>query len=224
MTPLRHKANTTAVVERLTELYQRRAGDRIFASTEIPSPALAQFQHDNKAGFCTYVEPEERVRFWDQLLAERRELPDDSLPCAYLSEMDQGLYGGLVGGQVQYMRDLDTGWISSMVPPLCSALEEVSELRVDVEHPHFHRFLHQLKVFVEAGRGRFGVSHFILINGLNFVYELVGATRTYEGLMDAPRQVRHLIDFACELNLAVQQSYFAHAWLLEGGTFSNMAQ
>ena len=37
--------------------------------------------------------------------------PDD------LSELDQGLYGGLLGGDVRFLAHPENGWISSMVPP-----------------------------------------------------------------------------------------------------------
>ena len=222
--PLAHKANAEAVLDRLRGLYERRAPDRIFASTAIPSPALERFRRENAEGFCLYVVPEERARFWDDRLGEGRDLEDDSLPVAYMSEMDQGLYGGMVGGEIQYMSDPATGWISSMVPPLLEDLAEAASLRIDEACPAFQRFLRQIDVFVEAGRGRFGVSHFILINGLNFVFELVGATRTYEALVDTPDLVRRATDFAYELNVRVQETYFERSWQIAGGTFSNMAQ
>ena len=224
MEGLGYKANAEAVLVGLQRLYERRAGDRIYAAMSIPSPALERFRRDHAEGFCEYVEPEVRVRFWDELLSERQHLEDDSLPVAYLSEMDQGLYGGLVGGRVQYMCDPATGWISSMVSPLLDDLAAATSLRADETSAAFQRYLRQLEVFVEAGRGRFGVSHFILINGLNFVFELVGATRTYEALIDAPDLVRQAVDFAFELNLRVQETYFERAWQIGGGTFSNMAQ
>lgn len=224
METLEYKANASDVLDRLTAMYERRTPDRILASTAVPSPTLSRYRAENAEGFCDYVEPEARVRFWDALLAERRDLEDDSLPVAYLSEMDQGLYGGMVGGQIQYMNDPATGWISSMVPPLLDDLAEMPGLCADETGPAFERFLRQIDVFVQAGRGRFGVSHFILINGLNFVFELVGATRTYEALADAPDLVRRAVDFAFELNLKVQETYFERAWQIGGGTFSNMAQ
>lgn len=223
-TPLAYKANAAQVLSGLRDLYERQAGDRIYAALSIPSPALERFGQQNPEGFCQYVEPEVRVRFWEERLAELAQLEDDSLPVAYLSEMDQGLYGGLVGGRIQYMCDTVSGWISSMVPPLLEDLAALTSLQVDGNGTVFERYRRQLEVFVESGRGRFGVSHFILIDGLNFVFELVGATRTYEALLDAPDLVRQAIDFAFELNLKVQETYFERAWQIEGGTFSNMAQ
>ena len=41
-------------------------------------------------------------------------------------------------------------------------------------------------MFREASRGKFGISHFILIDGLNFVFELLGATQTYLEMVDSP--------------------------------------
>jgi hypothetical protein len=81
-----------------------------------------------------------------------------------------------------------------------------------------------MRVFVEGAAGKFAVSHFILIDGLNFVFELVGATRTYMSLEERPEMVRRAVDFAFELNVAVQQAFFDCVPLVEGGTASNMAQ
>jgi len=221
---LSYKANAAEVLERLRGLYEREATDRIFASFDIPSPALRRFGKGNPEGFCAYVDPYVRIQFWEEFLAERRDVEDDSIPSVYLTEMDQGLYGGLVGGEVEFMCDPSTGWISSMVPPLLEELADAASLEIDEEHPWFARYLRQLQIFVEQARGRFGVSHFILINGLNFVFELIGATRTYNALLDTPELVRGAVDFAFDLNLRVQRAYFEHAWSVEGGTFSNMAQ
>jgi len=146
------------------------------------------------------------------------------MPAAYLSEFDQGLYGGLLGGEVRFMADPATGWISSMVPPLLADWSEFDQLRFAPEHSWWRRYLRQLEVFVDASRGRWGISHFILIDALNFIFELIGATRTYKSLDDRPDMVRRAIDFAFELNLRVHETFFESVPSLEGGTFSNLAQ
>ena len=49
-------------------------------------------------------------RFWDALFAERAAVLDDSVPAAYLSELDQGLYGWeYVGGEVRFMAHPENG-------------------------------------------------------------------------------------------------------------------
>ena len=146
------------------------------------------------------------------------------MPAAYLTELDQGLYGGLLGAEVRFMAHPDTGWISSMVPPLLADWSEFDRLRFDPEHPWWQRYLRQLEVFVSGSRGKFGISHFILIDGLNFVFELLGATRTYLSLDEHPEMVRRAIDFAFDLNVRVHETFFATVPSLEGGTFSNFAQ
>lgn len=221
---LAYKPNVEDVLGRLRRLYERRAPDRIFAAMDVPGRALADFQRRYSAGFCDYPDPAGRIEFWDKLLAERAALEDDSIPCAYLSELDQGLYGGLLGGRVQFMAHPENGWISSMVAPLLDDWSQLDRLRFDPEHPWFRRYVDQLGVFVEGARGRFGVSHFILIDGLNFVFELVGATNTYLSLDERPEMVRRAIDFAFELNVRIQETFFDTAATLEGGTFSNMVQ
>ena len=74
-----------------------------------------------------------------------------------------------------------------------------------------------------AGEGRFGISHFILINGLNFLFELFGATESYMQTADNPEKVAEALDFAFRLNAWVQDRFFESVRLVEGGTCSTMA-
>ena len=191
---------------------------------KVPSPALDGFQQRYGDGFCDYPDPAERIEFWDRLLKERTGVEDDSVPLVYLSEMDQGLYGGLLGGDVQFMTHAENGWISSMVAPLLDDWSEFDSLAFDRSHPWFGRYLKQLDTFVKAAAGKFGVSHFILIDGLNFAFELVGATETYLSLDERPEMVRRAIELAFDLNVAVQEAFFERVRPLEGGTVSNMVE
>jgi hypothetical protein len=239
---LAYKPNADEVIDRLRILHARGATDRVLATLGIPSPALDEFGRKYAGGFCDYPDPGERIAFWDRLLRERAVLEDDSIPCAYLSEMDQGLYGGLLGGKVQFMAHPENGWISSMVAPLLKdwtefdALERtrrlcfsITDTRVMLKHnlpglPWLDRYRRQLDIFVRDAAGKFGISHFILIDGLNFVFELLGATRTYLSLVDRPEMVRRAIALAFEINVAVQETFFERVGLLGGGTASNMVQ
>lgn len=221
---LAYKRNTGAVLERLRSLYARRAQDRVFASFQVPSLALSEFRLGHSEGYCGYPDPSVRISFWDSFLGEREGIDDDAIPSAYLSEFDQGLYGGLVGGEVQFMCHPENGWISSMVAPLLSDWSGFGGLRFDTTHPWWQRYMHQLDVFVQGAGGRFGISHFILIDGLNFVFELLGATRTYMSLFEDSGMVREAIDFAFDLNVAVQRAFFEVVPSLDDGTCSNMAQ
>ncbi len=224
MNGLAYKPFAAEVAQRLRSLYARQATDRVFATFEIPSAALAEFAGRYAHGFCGYPDPADRARFWDRFLAERACLEDDSMPSAYLSEMDQGLYGGLLGGEVQFMAHPENGWISSMVAPLLAHWSEFDRLRFDRAHPWFARYVNQLGIFASAAEGKFGVSHFILIDGLNFAFELVGATNAYLSLAEQPDMIRRTIEFAYQLNVEIQETFFAHVPEFHGGTFSNMVQ
>lgn len=219
-----YKPSAAEVMERLRHLYERRAESWIFASMEVPSRALAEFRQTHQEEFCNYPNPRERIAFWDSVLKERADIEDDSIPSAYLSELDQGLYGGLLGAEVRYLCDTETGWISSMVPPFLKDWDEFERLRFDDSHPWYKRFLGQMEIFREGSKERFGISHFILIDSLNFVFELFGATRTYTELYDNPGRVRQAVDFAFDLNVRVQEAFFSSIPLLAGGTCSNMVQ
>jgi len=224
MNALTYKPNCDDVSARLRALYERRAGERIFATFEVPSQALAEFQKQYPQPQCSYPDPLERAEFWDKRLRERAALEDDSLPCAYLSEFDQGLYGGLLGGEVRFLAHSESGWISSMVPPLLTDWSQFERLRFDESHFWWQRYCRQLEVFVARSTGKWAISHFILIDGLNFVFELIGATRTYLSIEECPELVRRAIDFARELNVKVQQKFFQTVPMLAGGTCSNFAQ
>lgn len=110
-----------------------------------------------------------------------------------------------------------------MVPPLFEDLAQARDLAPFPEdHPWWRRYLAYLDTFAHGAAGRFGLSHFILIDSLNFVFELVGATKTYLALTESPEQVARAIEFAYDLNVRVQETYFERAGLVAGGTASNM--
>lgn len=206
--------------ERLRALYEKRDMSLALASFHLPSAVKAGFAKTREKGFCDYPDPEERIRFWDAVLLERRGIADDSVPSVYLTEMDQGLYGGLLGGKTMFLCDTDSCWISSMVEPILSDLSELPRLKPDFEGEWARRYRRQLEVFHNGAVGKFGVSHFILIDGLNFLFELVGAAKTYEELLDRPALVREAIEFAFRLNVKVQEMFFEAVPLAVGGTSS----
>lgn len=224
MLKLDYKPNAAEAVARLRSLVERKAQDRIFAMFATPTEAMRRFVRSHETAFSTdYPDPHERVRFWDDLLRERRELEDDSIPYAYPSEFDQGLYGGLLGGDVRFLCMTEqgynsSGWISSMIPPLLRDWSEFDSLRFDEGHPWWARYVRQLQVMSEAARGKFGVAHFTVIDSLNFVYELVGATNTYLSLYERPEMVRKAVDFAFQLNLKIHRTFFDIVPDLDGGS------
>ncbi len=219
-----YKPNAEEVMARLRSLYERQAGDRIFAVMDVPSAAIERFKQQYPHHECEYPDPVARAEFWDTFFAERVALEDDSMPRAYLSEFDQGLYGGLLGGEVRFMVHPDIGWISSMVPPLLSDWSEYDALKFDESHPWWQRYLKQMEIFAEASAGKWGISHFILIDALNFVFELIGATDTYLSTDENPEMVRKAIDFAFDLNVKVHETFFDTVGTFQGGTLSNFGQ
>jgi len=221
---LAYKPNADSVVSRLRTFYERRTPEGLCAAFSIPHPSLQEFKRTHADGPCGYPDPSERIAFWDGYLSEWSRLEDDSIPCAYLSEFDQGLYGGVLGSEVRFTCDATTGWISSMVFPLLESWDEFARLSFTPNNMWFQRYERQLDRFEEGARGKFGISHLILINGLNFVFELVGATKTYMDLLDHPDQIRKAMELGYTVNLAIQQSFFSHIPLLAGGTCAFGAQ
>ena len=219
-----YKKSVGSVIERLKLLYERKACDQIFADFQIPSRTMDEFRENNRAEYTSYPDPLQRAHFWDSLLKEKMLSEDDSIPSAYLSEFDQGLYGALIGGKIQFLSDPDSGWISSMVKPMYDDLTLFQTRPFEKQHPWFQKYLQQLKVFSKVSKNKFGISHFILIDSLNFIFELVGATKTYLSLFECPEKVLQVIDFAFHLNVEVQKTFFENTPSYYNGTFSNMVQ
>ena len=224
MDEIKYKKSADSIIERLKPLYERKANDQIFADFQIPSKTMDQFRENNKAEYTSYPDPLERAHFWDSLLKEKMLAEDDNIPSAYLSEFDQGLYGALIGGEIQFLSDPGTGWISSMVKPMYSDLTLFQPRPFDKQHPWFQQYLRQLEIFSEVSHNKFGISHFILIDSLNFIFELVGASKTYLSLFECPEKVTEVIDFAFQLNVEVQKAFFENTPTYNKGTFSNFAQ
>jgi len=227
--PLSYKPDGYDVLERLRRLYEQRDQGIVLASMETPSAARKGMAVTHPAGFCEYPDPRERAKFWDACFRERLAVRDDSIPSAYMSEMDQGLYGGLLGGEARFLSDPDyEGRISSMVKPILNGWSEFDQLVPfnpnDPDNEWLERYVRQLDVFLEESRDKWGISHFILIDGFNFAYELRGATETYYGVMDHPETMKRVIDYAFDLNVKVQNIFFDQVPLLEGGTYSNLAE
>jgi len=220
--PLAYRPDALAVTERLRPLYERRAQDRIFARIAVPhpSPTLDAFRAAHAAGECPYPDPAERAEFWARLLAERPRVEDDALPGCYLTEMDQGVYGGVLGGDVRWLCNPDTGWISSMVPRLLDDPAGIPGLRFDPAHPFMRRYTRQVECFERAARGRYGVCSLVVCSGLHFLYELVGATESYRLCLEEPGLAREGIALGQAVCAAVQDAFFARVPLLAGGTVS----
>lgn len=216
--------NVEHVLGRLRQLYDREAQDQIFAFMNVPTLTMERFAREHQPGYCNYPDPFERIAFWDSYLHERIKVHDDSIPSAYLTEMDQGLYGGLIGGEVQFLCDPDSGWISSMVPPILKNLSEFEQLKIDTDNKWFQCYIRQLDIFLKESAGKFCVSHFILIDSLNFVFELFGGTDTYLYLFDQPELIHRAIDMAFDLNVKVQDAFFNIVPRFNGGTCSKRAQ
>lgn len=217
MNNIQYKKNADSVIERLTLLYERKASDQIFALFKLPSKTLADFSANNKEEYVQYPDPEKRINFWDSLLKENIQLEDDSIPSVYLSEFDQGLYGALIDGEIQFLCDPKKGWISSMIKPIYDDLMLFHPKPSDEHHLWFQRYKHQLKVFSEASKDKFGISHFILIDSLNFIFELIGATKTYLSLYECPDKVNEVIDFAFQLNMKIHNKFFESTPSYKGG-------
>jgi hypothetical protein len=219
-----YKKNYKEAISRLNDLYTGNGLDKIYARMCIPNPYLEKFKEENTDGESAYPDIEDRISFWDKVLSVYSDVEDDSIPSCYLSEFDQGLYGGLAGGEVRFIKDAASGWITSMTVPFLKELDDFEEIKFDEENEWFRRYRVQLEAFKTAARGKFGISHFILISGMNFLFELRGATAAYYDILEDPEKAKKVIDFSIGLNVWVWEYFFKTMGLYDGGTCSNMCQ
>lgn len=221
---LKYKPGLADVLDRLEHFYGRKSQDRILAAFQIDTPAMETFAQKHQSGSCERPSIQERLEFWDSHLKARANLEDDSVPCAYPSEFDQGLYGGLIGCGMEFSADPQIGFISSMCAPLANDWEALPELKWQRSNPIHQWYLAKLDTFANGSKGKFGISHFVLIDGLNFCFELVGGTQAYLGLYECPDKVREAIDFGHSLNADLHRTFFEKVPLLAGGTCSYTGQ
>lgn len=218
------KENYKEAICRLGNLYLGKNLNGICAKMEIPNKYIEQYKKENTNGDSEYPNIEKRAEFWENVLSIYSELDDDSLPNCYMSELDEGLYAGLVNAETRFLNDVSTGWISSMAVPFIKDLKDTYNFVLDEDNLWFKRYINQLHVYTQRAKGKFGISHFILVNGLNFLFELRGATNTYYDVLENSKEVQKLMDFSFDLNLWVQNIFFKTVGLYDGGTCSNMAQ
>ena len=221
---MKYKKNFEQTLDRLKKFYNTKMESKILARMNIESKVLNKFKEEHKAGLCSYPDPVKRIEFWDAFLKERKDIIDDSIPSVYLTEFDQGLYGALVGGDIRFNVDPDNGWISSMVPPIIESWQEFDQLIIDYESGWLEKYKKQLDIYSRWAEDKFGISHFILIDSLNFVYELRGATQTYLDVEQNPGRIKQAKEFAFKLNTFIQDLFFEGIDLIAGGTCSNAGE
>jgi hypothetical protein len=222
MATLAFKRNAMATAQRLRMLWDRQSLDCTFAHMMVCTQTLRKFAETHVDGPTIYPDPCERIRFWESSLSETRDLEDDWLPIAYLSEFDQGIVGGALGEDMRFMMHKDIGWISSMCAPVMDNLADCNLLRIDPEASAIKLMDEQVRIFSDCARGKFGVAPFIIIDGMNFVAEMRGMTQAFEDVIDNPEAVVRMMDFALEFNAFLQERVRGMTDGFMGGSFVNM--
>jgi hypothetical protein len=218
-----YKANYKEALCRLNELYSKRGLNKIYAKMNIQNPYLDEYKISNPDCETTYPDIDERINFWDKVLSFNKDIQDDSIPSCYLSEFDQGLYSALLGAKIRFLNSASTGWVSSMCAPFVSDINNIDNFILDENNIWYKRYLQQLELFKKKAYSKFGISHFILISGMNFIIEMLGATDAYYLMLEDEENTQKAIDFSIKLNIWVHNTFFEHIGLFEGGTCSNFA-
>ena len=221
---MRYKKNYREVIARLRNFYSGGGRDRIYVKMDIPNPAIERMKSETADGPVPCPDLNARAEFWDEYLSAYADLEDDSIPCAYISEADQGLAGGMLGGEVRFLLDTGTGWVSSMVPPFAESARDIYNYKIDLDNKWYRYYNDELDIFRRKADGKFGVSHWCCLDGLHLLGEMRGFTEMYFAMMGEPETCRYIIDFASKLSFTLQNRFFEAVGLFEGGTCSNMAQ
>ncbi len=221
---MQYKQNIDKTLERLTDLYNGKGKNKIFAKMIVPSKALEDYAKSYIEGEIPYPDLQKREQFWNTYLKEQTYIEDDSVPSAYMSEFDEGLYAGLLGAEIRFVDNPDWGWVSSMAVPFAQSVSELSNLSLNTENQWAKIFVDQLKFYAKKSKDKYGISHFILIDGLNLLLELRGGTNMFLDTADYPDKIQEFVKFGRKVNYYVQDTYFKEIGLYKGGTFSNMGQ
>jgi len=226
---MEYKKNAEAVYARLYDFFSSEARDRICAKMHLKAdPAEKQIHNVEKDKELNDIEisyPD----FDENTLAEHlksckvfQELSDDSFPFQYPWEFDQGLYGALVGGRIKFS---DIGdWVSSMVYPFVDDLDEIKNFKLDENHIWYKRYKDRLALYVKYLKGKIAITDVLCISGVNFLFDLVGATEAYYAILETPDKAKQAIDFSIDLNIWLRETFFQIVGLENGGTFINSVQ
>ena len=77
-----------------------------------------------------------------------------------------------------------------------------------------------MQVFQQSASGRFGIASLVTCDGVNFIFELLGATDAYLSLIENPEMAQRALELAYQVAGAIQDAFFASIPLFQGGTFS----
>ena len=170
-----YKKNAEQVYERMTELFSGNGKDKIYAKLIPKDRKRTVYENADDVPY-----PEVTENDLEQLLNDYidfTDLEDDGFPFKYPREFDQGLYGAIFGAKVRFNRD--GGGISSMSYPFAKDLSEVADYKLDENNVWYQRYKSRVELYTKCLKGKIGISDIICINGLNFMYEMIGATDTY---------------------------------------------
>ena len=143
-------------------LYEGGGEDKISAKMLISNDVIKKYENQYPMGEMGYPDLEIRERFWDEYLFEQKDIEDNSVPSAYMSEFDKGLYARVLGAETWFIYDPDWGWVSSMSVPFLKEAKDLLGLVPDLNGEWSRRYVDQLRFFSKRAKDKYGISHFIL--------------------------------------------------------------
>ena len=210
---LLYKPNLEQVVERHRLLWTGRLPHGILAAIEPEEAPLGPLHSE-----ACKVAPDldAMIEVWEDRLAKRRELLDDSMPVARVS-FGSSAFGGYLGAEVIFGEG--GGWSR----PLLTNWSLLEALRFDDNNEWIRRQREACRCFARRAAGRFAVCELEVIDALNLAHSLRGTAQLLLDIYDHPQELRRLMAFGVGFNarlIEMQRQILGSAVYHDGGVFS----
>jgi hypothetical protein len=210
---LLYKPNLEQAVERHRLLWTRRFGQGILATIEAERAPLGQLA-STVARFAPDLEA--MMAVWEERLARRRQLLDDSFPVSRVS-YGSNAFGGYLGADVVFSEG--GGWSH----PLLEEWSALGDLGYDENNEWIRLQEETCRFFAERAAGRFAVCETEVIDALNLADLLRGTDRALLDIYDHPTELRQLMALGVTFNaqlIEMQRRLLGPSVHYGGGVFS----
>ena len=189
---MEYKRSIDVAVTRNREFWTGGPSDAVLAKIEVEGHSAFDLWMEVLApGICP--DAGQMLRLFEENFRFRACLDDDAIPTARPS-FGSSVYGAFFGADVRF------GSTGPYARPLLNRIGDFRSLRYDFEGEWLARQLDATRRFVDAGRGRFGVSIVETMDNLNLAENLRGSG-VYLELLDSPRDVLAFFDLALGFNV-----------------------
>jgi hypothetical protein len=163
------------------------------------------------------VEPEAFLDDQERLLREGEVIQDDILRGASPSQAVPWL-DGMLGATLRILPGSILGAERTL------PWDELAQLRLDLEHPWFEKYVACTEALVRRAAGRYPVSHGALIGPSDIAALLRGHTQSVLDLLEEPDQMRRLLRRCGEIFRQITEEVWKHIPVYQGGFYDAQYQ